>query len=344
MKCVTPPYPGSRPPREFMLDRLNAATVIHTIIWDPTEPTATRPLLLSTPESWFTYGFDQVKNATELFDASGNIAASYDYAPFGALVAATGNTASPITFSSEIYDAALGMQYFNWRHLNTLEGRWINCDPMEDKGGLNLYGFIQNNIQLIDPLGLKVFFTEYPPDYNGDPTSSDWTTIPPDNKPASAFHRKKISPPKYEKTTHSFLGLVRGQCELSNLKVEGESRIFVSRSISDPASIEKAVAHELIHRRDMKTLLTDFNTAAEPYMIAACCTCTDAIEKYLPVLWTLHLNIYQGRSASLDCRDYPPGPEKNHRCQEEKRYDAIIGQAMRMASQAKQSMEKACGK
>lgn len=40
-------------------------------------------------------------------------------------------------------------------------GRWINHDPMEESGGINLYGFVQNRpIDSTDRLGL------YPDDYN----------------------------------------------------------------------------------------------------------------------------------------------------------------------------------
>ena len=128
------------------------------IIMATIEPTATRPFLLSTLSSWHTYSFDQVKNVTELFDASGNIAATYDYAPFGALVSSTGNIANPITFSSEIYDAALGMQYYNWRLYNPLEGRLFNRDPIHENGGLNLYWFVQNSpLMKADFLGLKTY-------------------------------------------------------------------------------------------------------------------------------------------------------------------------------------------
>jgi RHS repeat-associated protein len=118
-----------------------------TAVWDPTDPDATRPLLLQTPSGWFTCGFDQVKNVTELFDASGNIAASYEYAPFGATLSAAGPAAAlnPFRFSSEVWDAALGLVCYTFRPYNPLDGRFINRDPIEEDGGLNLYGFAGND-------------------------------------------------------------------------------------------------------------------------------------------------------------------------------------------------------
>ena len=155
------------------LDMLNAAAVIHTIVWDPTEPTATRPLLLSTPEGWFTYGFDQVKNVSELFDSSGGTVATYDYSPFGEIIAATGTAAAtnPIRFSSEIWDVSLGLVQYNYRPYNPPDARFINRDPIEEEGGLNLYVVAGNaTINLWDYLGKAAVVTAI----TTHTTSDDW--------------------------------------------------------------------------------------------------------------------------------------------------------------------------
>jgi RHS repeat-associated protein len=137
----------------------------HTVAWDPTESVATRPLALQTPSGWFTYAFDRVKNVTELFDASGTLAETYDYAPFGALTAATGPAVSlnPLTFSSEIGDTALGLQYYNFRHLNTLDGRWLSRDPIGEGGGVNVFVYNNNGgINDYDILGLMIVRNDVP--------------------------------------------------------------------------------------------------------------------------------------------------------------------------------------
>ncbi len=95
---------------------------------------------------------------TELFDAAGDIAVTYDYAPFRAVTASSGNATAfnPITFSSEIRDAVLGLIYYNYRPLDTLNGRWLTKDPIGDRGGQNLYCLARNNVvNSIDSLGLK---------------------------------------------------------------------------------------------------------------------------------------------------------------------------------------------
>jgi RHS repeat-associated protein len=142
------------------LDILDDAAAIHSVVWDPAESVATRPLLLSIPSGWHTYGFDQVKNATELFDSSGSISAPYDYAPFGEASLGFGfgsvEPFNPITFSSEIVDSCLGLIYYNWRFLNVLDGRWISRDPVEIDNDADLYLLCKNRtIDISDLLGLS---------------------------------------------------------------------------------------------------------------------------------------------------------------------------------------------
>ena len=52
---------------------------------------------------------------------------------------------NPFRFSSEYSDDALGLVYYNYRHLEPVTGRWLNRDPIEEKGGENLYAFSGNN-------------------------------------------------------------------------------------------------------------------------------------------------------------------------------------------------------
>ncbi|HJI25531.1 MAG TPA: RHS repeat-associated core domain-containing protein [Akkermansia muciniphila] len=48
-------------------------------------------------------------------------------------------------FSSEYMDDELGLIYYNYRHLNPLDGRWISRDPIMEQGGWNLYSYIYNS-------------------------------------------------------------------------------------------------------------------------------------------------------------------------------------------------------
>lgn len=47
------------------------------------------------------------------------------------------------------------MSYYGYRYYDPSTGRWINRDPIAERGGLNLYGFVGNDaIGKTDKLGL----------------------------------------------------------------------------------------------------------------------------------------------------------------------------------------------
>jgi len=53
--------------------------------------------------------------------------------------------------------SASGVRYYGLRYYNPSTGRWPNRDPIEESGGLNLYGFVDNSsINTADILGLKI--------------------------------------------------------------------------------------------------------------------------------------------------------------------------------------------
>ena len=107
------------------LDMLDNRNVLRTLLWDPLEPVATRPLALVQAASLYCYGWDFNKNVTEVFDARGTIAATYDYSPYGT-VTGTGSLVQPVQWSSEMNDGKLALVYYNYRYYNPADGRWIN--------------------------------------------------------------------------------------------------------------------------------------------------------------------------------------------------------------------------
>ena len=136
------------------LDMLDNRNVLQTLLWDPLEPVATRPLALARENALYCYGVDFNKNVTEVFDARGTLAATYDYSPYGT-VTGTGSLVQPVQWSSEMNDEELALVYYNYRYYNPADGRWINRDPIAAEGGWNLYGFVGNNSEKnIDSLGL----------------------------------------------------------------------------------------------------------------------------------------------------------------------------------------------
>jgi len=135
------------------LDMLDNRNVLRTLLWDPLEPVATRPLALMQAASLYCYGWDFNKNVTEVFDREGAVAATYDYSPYG-IVGSTGNLAQPVQWSSEMNDEELALVYYNYRYYNPADGRWINKDPLKEENFLEIY--------LKSELKNRIFLLNYP--------------------------------------------------------------------------------------------------------------------------------------------------------------------------------------
>lgn len=127
--------------------------LVKSYLWDPTEPTITRPLIMTNwqdkrtaSEEHLYFIHDAVKNVTSIFNVQQTRRAHYEYAPFGSLLTSEGDMAkeNKLRFSCEYSGDELRLVYYNYRHLNPLDGRWVNRDPIQEDGGYNLYTLVKN--------------------------------------------------------------------------------------------------------------------------------------------------------------------------------------------------------
>ena len=126
------------------------------ITWDPTQHIATRPLAIRKDGNWYTYGWDLTKNICEVFGPAGYIRMAYSYSPYGQ-VTATGDITQPIQWSAEYLDDELALVYYNFRHYNYVDGRWLRRDPYTEEKKLP-YVYVHNMpILASDVKGLKQF-------------------------------------------------------------------------------------------------------------------------------------------------------------------------------------------
>ena len=106
-----------------------------------------------------SYLYDGKGNVTTLLDGgTAQVAKTYQYDPFGRLMAVTGDPdlSQPMQFSTKPYDEKTGLSYYGYRFYVPALGRWLTRDPLGEEGGINLYGFVGNDpINNVDPLGLK---------------------------------------------------------------------------------------------------------------------------------------------------------------------------------------------
>ncbi|MBQ6009067.1 MAG: RHS repeat-associated core domain-containing protein [Kiritimatiellae bacterium] len=99
---------------------------------------------------------DNNGNITKYIDESGNVVAAYEYDDFGRTILQSGPLADFFRhrFSTKYYDAETGLYYYGIRFSHPILMLWLNRDPLEEEGGINLYLMCNNNPYNYDVLGL----------------------------------------------------------------------------------------------------------------------------------------------------------------------------------------------
>ncbi len=100
--------------------------------------------------NWYTHNFyhaDGNGNVTYLVNSSQGLAASYRYDPYGNLISQSGTLAfaNVYRFSSKEIHWNSGFYYYGYRWYAPNLQRWLNRDPIWERGGYNLYGFTHND-------------------------------------------------------------------------------------------------------------------------------------------------------------------------------------------------------
>jgi RHS repeat-associated protein len=91
--------------------------------------------------------YDGNGNVSEYLTNSGVVSVHYEYDPFGTLTRRSGSPSNRFQyrFSTKPRDINTGLYYYGYRWYDPLTGRWPSRDPIEEKGGVNLYGFVGND-------------------------------------------------------------------------------------------------------------------------------------------------------------------------------------------------------
>ena len=118
------------------------------------------------------YFYDANGNVGQLVAVDdGGVAAAYEYDPYGKIIASKGEFVenNSFKFSTKYYDREYELYNYGYRYYLSDLGRWVNRDPLEEEGGVNLYVFVENNvINNVDFSGLfgdsfkREFYREYP--------------------------------------------------------------------------------------------------------------------------------------------------------------------------------------
>jgi RHS repeat-associated protein len=107
--------------------------------------------LMGTPAY---YARDHLGSIRDELDPTGQSLARYDYAPYGEFIDAP-PTPPAFGYAGMHYHAPSGLYLTKFRAYDPQTGRWLSRDPIEEAGGINLYGYVGGNpVSYTDPLGL----------------------------------------------------------------------------------------------------------------------------------------------------------------------------------------------
>ena len=121
--------------------------------------------------------------------------------PFGEVIRQTGPmaTANPFTFQTEYCDRETDKLYWKNRYYDPSTGRWLSKDPIGEKGGVNLYGFVDEDpISKVDSDGRSIL--RFPPiEIPWPKPTNPWPGFPPSPRPP--IHPPRLPKPTVPKTT-----------------------------------------------------------------------------------------------------------------------------------------------
>ena len=113
----------------------------------------------ATVEAVLHYARDHLGSVREVFDGTGVQRARYEYTPYGER-SANQITGSPLGsdfgFTGHYHHAGSGLELALYRAYDPELGRWLSRDPIEEEGGINLYGYVGNGpTGEVDEIGLE---------------------------------------------------------------------------------------------------------------------------------------------------------------------------------------------
>jgi RHS repeat-associated protein len=170
-------YPGTGNNSQFTYDGLShCAKIVETIggtvastkqfIWCGEDMCEARDASSNLLSQYFVYGqtisgsnyfytTERPPSVVEMTDSSGNDQAAYKYDPYGRVTQTQGSLASDFQYAGYYYHAPSGLNLAAHRAYSPILARWLNRDPIEESGGINLFAYVHNDpIDHRDPSGL----------------------------------------------------------------------------------------------------------------------------------------------------------------------------------------------
>ena len=105
----------------------------------------------------YYYTRDHLGSVREMCNSSGAIVARYSYDPYGRTTLVSGSNLATFQYAHTYAHQVSGLMLTKYRAYDASTGRWLSRDPIQEKGGLNLYGYAGDNpVDFEDPSGLYI--------------------------------------------------------------------------------------------------------------------------------------------------------------------------------------------
>ncbi len=92
----------------------------------------------------YYYTRDHLDSIRELTNGSGAVQVRYDYDPYGRRTKVSGSVDADFGFTGYYFHQSSGLHLALYRAYDADLGRWISRDPIGERGGINLYGYVVN--------------------------------------------------------------------------------------------------------------------------------------------------------------------------------------------------------
>jgi RHS repeat-associated protein len=117
----------------------------------------------------YFYTRDHLGSIREVTNVTGGLEARYDYDAYGKRTKVSGALECDFGYTNYYHHPRSNLAFALYRTYSSTFGRWISRDPIAERGGLNLYRYVDNDpANAIDPTGLfKVYGNWCGPDWTG---------------------------------------------------------------------------------------------------------------------------------------------------------------------------------
>ena len=101
------------------------------------------------------YVTDNLGSVRQLVRSDGHVRVQYAFDPYGNRTKVNGDAAADMSYASLFNHSATGLEMGVYRAFSAPRGRWMNRDPIRERGGINLYSYVAGNpISATDATGL----------------------------------------------------------------------------------------------------------------------------------------------------------------------------------------------